>query len=75
MSEMVLEGVTGYTVPVDDADLLADRLVAVLRDPALARKMGNAGRELVEERFSWPVVARRMHERIQRIAGRAVDRA
>jgi glycosyltransferase involved in cell wall biosynthesis len=43
MSEMVVDGQTGFTVAPDDLDALTDRLARLLRDPALAAQMGMAG--------------------------------
>lgn len=51
--EMVDEGVTGYLVPVNDPDVLADRLLRLLRDPERARAMGAAGYARYLERFTW----------------------
>jgi len=67
MPEMVAEGETGFTVPPDDVDLIADRLARVLRDPLLARRMGEAGRERAQERYTWRSTARAMHDRIEAI--------
>ncbi len=44
--------VTGRLVPLDDAPGLAAAAAALLRDPALRARMGQAGRERVERRFS-----------------------
>src|SRR5207302_1696889 len=44
MPEMVVDGVTGFTVPPDAPDLVADRLCQILENPCLARTMGAAGR-------------------------------
>jgi glycosyltransferase involved in cell wall biosynthesis len=49
--EMVDDGRTGYLVDVEDVDALADRMDRLLSDPDLARSMGKAGRELMQERF------------------------
>jgi glycosyltransferase involved in cell wall biosynthesis len=59
--EFVEEGKTALVVAPDDADALADALVAVLHDPALAGRMGAAG-PAVAARFSLDA------------AGAAVDR-
>ncbi len=51
MPEQVVHGLTGFVAdPDDDADL-ADALARLVGDAALARRMGEAGRALVEERF------------------------
>ncbi|HZM79391.1 MAG TPA: glycosyltransferase family 4 protein [Candidatus Limnocylindrales bacterium] len=60
--DAVLEGETGFVVPGRDVDALADRLVTLLRDPALARKMGAAGREWVQTSWTWDSQAARLRE-------------
>lgn len=45
MTELVDDGRTGLLVPPGDADALADAITRVLGDPALARRMGEAGYE------------------------------
>ena len=60
--EIIADGETGYTVPVDDVDALTDRLWRLLSDPALARRMGDAGRARAHDLFTWPRVIGRMSE-------------
>jgi glycosyltransferase involved in cell wall biosynthesis len=43
-SEIILEGKTGYLVPIGGKEKLADRIVGLLQDPATARAMGNEAR-------------------------------
>ncbi len=50
--EEVVNGVTGLLVPVKDAEALAQAIVRIIRDPELARRMGEAGRKRAEELFS-----------------------
>lgn len=47
LHEAVLEGQTGYLVPVGDAAALAERLVLVLRDRELRARLGHQARRLV----------------------------
>ncbi|MBE7557690.1 glycosyltransferase family 4 protein [bacterium] len=47
LPELVDEGVTGYLCQPGDVAQLADRMLAVLSDPARARRMGAAGRARV----------------------------
>jgi glycosyltransferase involved in cell wall biosynthesis len=49
--EVVRDGHSGRLVPPADPAALARALCDVLRDPEQARRMGQAGRELVLERF------------------------
>ena len=49
--EIVEDGVTGYLVPLDDPDAVADRMTRLLADPAAASAMGEKGAALVRARF------------------------
>lgn len=44
LPEVVEDGVTGLLVPPDDAAAMAEALLKLLRDPALAARLGEAGR-------------------------------
>jgi glycosyltransferase involved in cell wall biosynthesis len=50
--ELILEGSTGYVVPVEDPSALAAAVSRVVTDPERARAMGRSGREFVEGAFS-----------------------
>jgi glycosyltransferase involved in cell wall biosynthesis len=54
MPEAVEDGVTGFLIAPGDVDALADRLNRLLGEPELARRMGQAGRRRVEQRFAVP---------------------
>ena len=58
LREVVREGVDGLHVR-NEPRAIADAILALLRDPERARRMGAAGRERVSREFSWPAVARR----------------
>jgi glycosyltransferase involved in cell wall biosynthesis len=60
--EIIADGETGYTVPVDDVEALTDRLWRLLSDAALARAMGHAARQRARRLFTWPHVIDRMTE-------------
>jgi glycosyltransferase involved in cell wall biosynthesis len=51
------DGVAGLLVPPGDPVALADRIEAVLGNPELARRLGEAGRRRVLERFTWRATA------------------
>lgn len=50
--EEVVEGETGFLVPPRDAAALADRCARLLADPALAKRLGEAGRLRAHQLFS-----------------------
>jgi sugar transferase (PEP-CTERM/EpsH1 system associated) len=52
-----------HFVRADDPDAFAHAVVSLLRDTARRRALGEAGRQLVMERYSWPQVARDFAER------------
>jgi alpha-maltose-1-phosphate synthase len=58
--EIIVDGETGYTVPVDDVTVLADRLLQLLGSRALAAAMGAAGRDRARQLFTWPRAIERM---------------
>ena len=58
LPEIVEDGVTGLLVPPGDSSALAGAILRLLRDPALRRGMGQAGRERVLERYGAERVAR-----------------
>ena len=51
-SDTVVDGQTGYVVPVGDHVALAGALLVVLADPVRAQSMGAAGWEHVRQRFN-----------------------
>jgi starch synthase len=74
--EVVEDGETGLLVPIEPGDdgtgaprdperfigAFAERVNALLADPARARAMGEAGRRRAIEHFAWPAIARRTSE-------------
>jgi glycosyltransferase involved in cell wall biosynthesis len=50
--EMVVSGENGFLVPPKDSGALAEKIIAILRDPEKASEMGKKGRCLVEEKFN-----------------------
>ncbi len=49
--EVVINGQTGLTVPVSDVASLSESILTLLRDPALADRLGQAGRQHVYPRY------------------------
>jgi phosphatidylinositol alpha-1,6-mannosyltransferase len=58
--DAIVAGETGYVVGGRDVTAVADRLVALLTDPAGAKAMGDKGRAWVERDWNWDVIAARL---------------
>ncbi len=50
-ADAIIEGETGYIVPVGDDEMFAQRLLELLDNPSKAKEMGRRGREFVLENF------------------------
>lgn len=55
--EVIEDGRCGLLVPPNDPQALAGALLRVLGDNELRRRMGQAARRRVEQKFAWPVIA------------------
>jgi glycosyltransferase involved in cell wall biosynthesis len=64
------DGETGYLVPYDDANALADRLFQLLTDESLRTRMGQRARRIALERYDERVVV----DRIKAVYGEVVAR-
>lgn len=62
--EIIDDGRSGYVVDGADADGLAAALVRLVRDPAHAHRLGEAGWQRVRRQFNWEVVAGRIAKRL-----------
>jgi glycosyltransferase involved in cell wall biosynthesis len=63
--EVVIDGETGFLVPVGDDSRLAERMKMILSDDALAARMGQAGRRRVEAFFSVSAYVRNIEKVIE----------
>ncbi|MDF1753132.1 MAG: glycogen synthase [Verrucomicrobiales bacterium] len=82
MKEIIIDGETGLHVPLDQhkespfeakspekfAADLAEAINSLLKNPSLCEKMGKAGRQRVQEHFSWTAIARETVDLYQKIA-------
>ncbi len=50
--EIIEDGVTGFLVPPDNSELLAERIVKLAQDKSLRERMGKSGRTRLEEKFT-----------------------
>lgn len=75
-TELVVDGLTGSLVPMRHPPSLARAIRDIVRDPALARRMGEAGRARVEAEFRASTMIDRfahLYEDISRTKGLKVD--
>jgi len=60
--ELIEDGVTGLLVPSEDSAALSDALLALLRDPELARRMAQSGQQFTIRNFSFERLVREVDE-------------
>jgi len=51
--EIIENDVTGFLVPPGDVDLLSEKIITLLKNPELCKKMGLLGYKKLNEEFSW----------------------
>lgn len=68
-TETVADGVTGFLVPREDAEAIAERLFQLHADAQLRREMGLAGRERVERLYDWEKNVSTMEQALLETAG------
>lgn len=60
--EIIEHGKTGLLVERANAQDLADGILELLKNPQLSESLSAAGRDAVQERFSWDSIAKRLQE-------------
>lgn len=70
IERLVREEETGFVVPFDDVDVLADRMLRLTESAELRRRAGAAGRSLVERSFERAALASHLITAYQAIAAR-----
>ena len=69
LREIVSDGVNGILVPPRDAKALADAIERLANDAALRRRMGQAGRRIVEDAFAEEIVVGETLDLYRRMLG------
>lgn len=67
--ELIDDGVNGLLVPPDDPEALASAVRKLHDDPALARRLAEAGRQTVRRKFDGAASARRLAELFEGVVG------
>ena len=60
VSDIIEEAGCGIVVEPDDMVGLAKAVIEILQDPELRRTMGDKGRQLIEDGYTWRHVAEKM---------------
>jgi len=68
-AEIVDDGDTGWLVPPDDEDALADAIVTAIDDGEERARRGVAARRAVRERWTWPALAGEVAQVLEEVAG------
>jgi phosphatidylinositol alpha-1,6-mannosyltransferase len=63
-SEVIVDGKTGYVVDQDDPNVLTEALTQLLREPALAAELGQAGQQRWAKHFCFGAFRERFGERL-----------
>ena len=66
-SEIIEDGKTGFTVDPCNHKELADKVIMLLEDENLMKKMGDAGKKRVEKYFMWDKVVEEMENQFIKI--------
>ncbi|MEO6456991.1 MAG: glycosyltransferase [Chloroflexia bacterium] len=69
--EQVFDGVNGFVVPMRDTMALAAATSRLISDPSLARRMGLAGRRMVEERLTIEIQTSQVEQMYDRMLHKA----
>ena len=73
-ADLILEGKTGFSYPGGDAKALASCLAKMAGDRETSRRMGEAGKELVERSFTLESAAASIRAGVMRVIGRQHSR-
>lgn len=65
----VLDPSTAVSVPPDDARALTDAICELVADEPRRQRLGERAREVAVERYSWPVIARRLSSIYEEVTG------
>jgi N-acetyl-alpha-D-glucosaminyl L-malate synthase BshA len=69
LQEVVVEGETGYLLPVGDVEGMAERAIEILSTPDLQHRLGRNGRDLAEGIFNVNRVVPRYREFYEKVIG------
>jgi len=69
--QIVSDGETGLLVKPKDVDGLAKRIETIIHNPLLAKKMGEAGRKRIEQKYSSEIICEKLEKAYQEVIDRS----
>ena len=57
MPEIIRDGINGFVIPVKDFESLASRLIQLLANRILRERLGQTGRQMVEQQYTKEIVS------------------
>jgi 1,2-diacylglycerol 3-alpha-glucosyltransferase len=66
----IIDGVNGLLAPPEEVKAFAQAVSSLIAQPALARKMGEAGRALVQEHYTWAAISCDIERVYHRVIGK-----
>ncbi len=69
-TEMIVHGETGYVVPLDPIEEIADKIIELAKDPDRSGRMGQRARKYAEEAFSIEMHVQKVQEVYERVLGK-----
>jgi glycosyltransferase involved in cell wall biosynthesis len=66
--ELVIDSQSGLLTEPGDHEQLADAIARLLQDSSFAEKLGKKARQLVEEKFAWPLATSQVIDLYQKVA-------
>jgi glycosyltransferase involved in cell wall biosynthesis len=68
---VVKDGETGFLVPVKNPRAMAQRIIELLNDESLRKRMGEASRTLIEQHYSWDNISSKMIDCYKLVVGQS----
>ena len=65
--KIVSDGETGMLVKPKDVNGLVTKIETIINNPALGKKMGEAGRRRVEQKYSWEIICEKLERAYQEV--------
>lgn len=69
-SEIVINEMNGYIVPLNDSDAVTERIITILSNNDLALALGANGKKVIQERFTPEIVCEKTVQLYQDLLGR-----